>query len=78
MILAGCAVAFFSWMAFWKHNALMFMLAAGASLITGFYWYDTYTNNLGLGISLMLLAYSLVCFGFALGSLFKRERKSEE
>lgn len=78
MILAGCAVVFFSWVAFWKHNALMFLLAAGASLMTGFYWYDTYTNNLGLSIGILLIAYSLVCFGFALGCIFWREKTSEE
>jgi len=78
LVLAGCAIAFFSVLAFWKHNALMFMLAAGASLMTGLYWYDTYTNELGLGISLMLLAYSLVCFGFALGCLFWKGKPSAE
>lgn len=68
---------FFSWMAFWRYNALLFMLAAGASLITGLYWYDTYTNELGLAMGILLIAYSVVCLGFAAQCIFWR-KKSEE
>ena len=71
------AVVFFSLLAFWKLNALLFMVAAGASLMTGFYWYDTYTNYLGLSIGLMLLAYSIVCLILAIGCLFKRRHVGE-
>lgn len=78
MILAACAVAFFSIMGFWKQNTLMFMIAAGASLITGLYWYDTYFNNLGLAIGLLLIVYSLCCLGFGLGCLFKSRKIIEE
>ena len=77
MILAGCAVIFFSWLAFWRHNALMFMLTAGTSIMTGLYWRDTYTNNIGLAVGLMLIAYSLVCLGFALQCLFWRKQWGE-
>lgn len=77
MILAGCAVIFFSVLAFWRYNALLFMLAAGASLMTGLYWYDTYTNELGLAMGILLIAYSLVCLGFAMQCIFWRKPKSE-
>ena len=77
MIIAFSAVMFFSVLAFWRQNTLMFMLAAGASLMVGFYWYDTYTNNLGLTIGLMLIANSLVCVGFGLGCVFRRGKSVE-
>ena len=77
MILAVSMVVFFSIMAFWKHNVLMFMLAAGASLITGFYWYDVYTNNLGLAIAMLLIAFSLICVGFGFGCLFRSGKPIE-
>jgi len=77
LVLAGCAVVFFSCLAVWRYNALPFMLAAGASLMTGLYWYDTYTTELGLGIGLLLIAYSVVCLGFAMQCIFWR-KKSEE
>lgn len=77
MILAFCAVIFFSCLAFWKYDALLFMITAGASVMTGFYWRDTYTNELGLSIGILLVVYGLVCLIFALGCLFKRRRASE-
>jgi len=29
LVLAGCAVVFFSMLAFWRYNAVMFMLGSG-------------------------------------------------
>jgi len=60
-------------LAFWKSNALLFMLAGGTSIMVGLYWYDIYTTDLGLGISLMLIAYSLLCLGLAFRFIFWRE-----
>jgi len=78
LVLAGCAVVFFSMLAFWRYNAVMFMLASGASLITGLYWYDAYTDELGLAVGILLVAYSMVCLGFALQCIFWRKPASEE
>jgi len=78
MILATCAVAFFSLLAFWRLNPLLFMLAGGASLIVGLQWYDVYSTHAGLTISLMLIAYSLVCIAFAFLFLFWREKITGE
>ena len=77
LVLAGSAVMFFSFLAFWKLNALLFMLAAGASLMTGLQWYDVYTTSTGLTIGLMLIAYSLVCIAFAFRCLFWRGERTE-
>lgn len=66
-------VVFFSSLAFWKLNALLFMLAAGASLMVGLQWYDVYTTPAGLTIGLMLIGYSFVCIAFAFRCLFWRE-----
>ena len=82
MTLAAGAVVFFSLLAFWKKNrfvtALMFMLAAGTSMIVGLQWYDVYTTNTGLTIGLMLIGYSFTCMAFAFRCLFWTERISEE
>lgn len=72
LVMAGSAVLFFSLMAFWRPNAVLFMVAAGASMMTGLYWYDVYTTNIGLSISLMLIAYSLLCIGLAFKCIFYR------
>lgn len=77
MILAGCAVVFFSWLAFWRYNALLFMLAAGASLMTGLYCFDTYANNLGMAMGVLLIAYSIVCLGFGVQCIFWRGKTGE-
>ena len=78
MSLALAVMVFFSALGFWRPNPLSFMLAAGSSLMLGLYWYDVYTNNLGLTIGLMLIVYSLVCAGFAFKCIFWRERPGEE
>ena len=75
MILAGCVVIFFSFLAFWRLSALLFMLTAGTSIMVGFYWANTYTTNTGLAIGLMLIAYSLVCLIFALRCIFWRKQQ---
>ncbi len=62
-------VVLFTILGAWKPASmgpLMFMLAAGASMMTGLYWWDAFKNNVGLTVSLMLIAYSLACFGLAL------------
>jgi len=58
--------------AFWKWNPLLFMLAAGASLICSFYWYDFLGNNLGLTIGLVMFVYALVCAAFGFCSIFQK------
>ena len=78
LALAGAIVIFFSLLAFWRHDALMFMLAAGVSIMLGLYWFDTYTNNLGLTIGLSLIGYGFCCLGFAFRMIFWRDRLSED
>ena len=78
LAMPALAVVFFSVLAFWKENALVFMLAGGVSMMTGLYWYDVYTNSIGLSVSLVLIAYSLVCFGFALRCIFWKKYRNED
>jgi len=75
LALALSAVAVFSVFAFWKLNAVLFMLAGGASIMLGLYWYDVYTTDVGLGISLMLIMYSFICLAFAYSTLLWRGRR---
>ena len=77
MILAFFVVVFFSLLAFWRYNALLFMLTAGTSVMTGLYWRDTYTTNLGLSIGILLVTYAFICLGFALGCIFGRKQAGE-
>lgn len=78
LMLGLLALGLFSLLAFWRSNALLFMLTAGIALMLGLYWYDAYTTNLGLTMGLMLIAYSLVCLGLAFRYIFWREDISEE
>ena len=78
LVLAGCAVVFFSTFAFWRKNAVLFMLTAGASIMTGLYWFDVYTTDIGLSISLMIIAYGLLCVGLAFAFIFWRQVVVEE
>jgi len=78
LILAGGALALFSLLAYWRPSALLFMLAAGASLMVGLQWHDVYETDTGLSIGILLIAYALVCIGFAFKCLFWREYKIEE
>ena len=70
MIMAGCGVAFFSLLAFWKLHPLLFMLAGGSSLMLGLAWYDAYDTNLALGMSLMVILYAIACIAFAFYTLY--------
>ena len=76
LIMAGCAVAFFSVLAFWKLYPVLFMIAGGASMMLGLAWFDTYGTNLGLSISLMIILYSLVCIAFAFWTMFKKKKSA--
>jgi len=73
LVLAGAAVVFFSVLAFWKSNAIMFMVAGGASLMLGLYWFDVYISGIGLTLSLVFIGYSLVCLSLAFKCIFWRE-----
>ena len=73
LILSGLVVAFFTAIGYWRQNALLFMLAAGASIMVGFKWYDSYTTAIGMTAGLVLIANSLVCLGFAFSCIFRRE-----
>lgn len=72
LVMAGSAVLFFSIMAFWKPNTVLFMITAGASMMTGLYWFDVYTTDIGLSIALALIAYSFISCGFAFKLIFWR------
>ena len=73
LLISLIVLIFFSAVALWKQNAVVFLLAAGTAIVLAFAWYDTYTTNLGLGISLMIVAYALVCMGWGFRLLFWRE-----
>lgn len=78
LVMVGCAVIFLSLAAFWKLNAVLFMLAGGASMMAGLQWYDVYATDTGLGVSLMFIVYSFVCFSFAFRCLFWRRKETSE
>jgi len=71
-------VAFFSVLAFWKQNAVLFILAGVMGLFTGFIFYDNYVTPYGLAIGLLFLCYSLSCFGWAFRMMIWSEREIEE
>lgn len=71
MALQLAAVAIISLMAHLENNAVMWLIAAAMAAFTGFYWFDTFTTNLGLAFGLCFLAYSLTCLTIAFINMFK-------
>jgi len=64
---------FFSALAFWRNNPVLFMLAAATSLFSGLYWFDQYVTPQGLAIGLSLIVYCFCCLGFAFRYIFWRD-----
>jgi len=67
MSLYGAVIilVFLTVIAFWKPIAPLFMIMAGVSLMLGLYWFDVFTTEIGMAVSLALIAYSLICMGYA-------------
>ena len=63
---------FFSVIAFWRDNSIMFLLAAGVAVSVGFGFYDIESSPFTFGIALVIWAYSIVCLIFGLMCMFKR------
>jgi hypothetical protein len=59
-----------SFVAFWKPNAVSFMLTGGLSIMVGLYAPDTLRMSFGAGIGLIFILYSFVCLGFGYAFLF--------
>ena len=71
LIIAVVALLTLSALAFWKPVvAPLFMIMAAMSMMIGLYWYDMYTNELGMSMSLAFIIYSFVCFGLAFKVIF--------
>ena len=80
LVLSGAAVVFFSIMAIKvkELRPVLFMLTAGASIMLGLYWFDVYTTDVGLGISLMIILYSFMCLGAAHITLLRPSNNVKE
>lgn len=69
----------FSVLAFWSKYAPVFMITSGVGLMTGLKWYDVFTDDTGLSVSLGIIAYAFICLFFAYRFMFwKEEGRSEE
>lgn len=78
LLLTLLVLIAFSFLAFWKSNPILFIVAAGISIMVGLAWYDQYVTNLGLAVGLMLITYSLYCIGMAFRLLFWNRESGEE
>ena len=75
LITTLVALGLLSVLAFWKPNPHLFMIMAGMSLMLGLAWFDIYTNELGLGMSLGFIGYSFMCIGFTFKEIFFRDEE---
>jgi hypothetical protein len=76
LIIACIPLILFSFLAYWKNHAMLFLILAANSLFVGLKWYDVYVNDTGLAISIGLIAYALVNVGMALKAMIgKREEE---
>ena len=64
---------FFSALAFWKSNPVLFIMAGSCAFFNGLNWYDAFGTHEALAISLMLIVYCFICWGFAFKYIFWRE-----
>jgi len=78
LTLGLAAIIAFSAMAFWIQNAPLFMITANISIMVGLQWFNVYTDNTGMAISLMLIIYSFTCCGFAFRCIFWKEPPAVE
>lgn len=75
LFLSFLPLTLFSVLAFWQLNAILFMVSGGIALFVGFYWYNQYVTNLGLAISLCIIAYALYCIALAFRMIFWRQEE---
>jgi hypothetical protein len=68
-------VILFTVLAYWRGNPVLFMLAAGASIMVGLYTPDALKglnySNFGVTIGLMVILYSFLCIGLAFANAFR-------
>ena len=77
-ILAFLFLALMSVLAIWSQNHVLFMIVAGLAIMTGLYAPDIIsgdyaTTPLGISIGLTMIAYSLLCCGWAFRLMFWKE-----
>lgn len=70
--IALVVLVLISALAFWRPIAPLFMIMAGMALMIGLSWYDIYTNEMGMAISLCLIGYSFLCIGYTFKVIFAR------
>jgi hypothetical protein len=74
-------VMMFSVLAFWRPETLygtIFLFPAGGSLIVGLTWRASFPGPAGLGVSVLLVAYSFFCIGCFIKVLSESRRGSTE
>ena len=68
-------LALASALAFWRPNAVLFMITAGIAVMTGLYAPDLISGvtmtPIGLSIGLLIIAYAFLCLAFAYITLFR-------
>lgn len=63
--ILGPAV-FLSMLAWWKQNAILFLLTGAAAIVAGLSWRPEFPDVAGLTNGLVLVAYGIFCLGYAL------------
>jgi ABC-type uncharacterized transport system permease subunit len=81
LFLAFIPVVFFSLLAWWKYNPVLFMVTAGVALLVGFNSPDFLspetTTSLEVTIGLTFIAYALLCVGMAFQTIFGSRTEEE-
>ena len=70
VVLSLVVLAGFSVLAFWSKYAPFFMIVGGAAMMAGLEFYDVYTNDTGLAVSLCLIGYAFIAIAFAFRYIF--------
>ncbi len=72
-IISLIPFTFFGILAYWKLNTVLFLITGGTAMMTGLYWYEIFTSDIGISVALLVIAFGLVCFGFAFKLIFWKE-----
>jgi hypothetical protein len=72
--IQGILATLFVWLAYWRKDIFLYMLAIPSSLMFGFAWYERYPDNMGLVMSVTIIAVGVYSFWKVIENLIERIR----
>lgn len=61
-----------TWLAFWRRDLFLYLLAAPVTVMFGFAWYETYPADFGLVGAVVIIAIGAYCAWKVLENLYDK------